>query len=99
MPKKTVMLTVRYPIYDWVERSIEVEVDRNMEDSDVEEAVEKQMLDAVGGSIICYPKEGDEVAEGVTFLIDHGIQDRGYLDDYNDQWDFRDWIEVNVMES
>ena len=96
MAKKTVLLSVRYPIYDWVERGIEVEVDSNLDDSDLEDAVRSRMIDAVGGSIIGYPNEGDEVAEGVTFLIDHGIQDRGYLDDHNEQSDFRSWIEVNV---
>ena len=97
MAKKTVLLSVRYPIYDWVELGVEVEVDKNMDDYDIQEAVRNRMIDAVGGSVIGYPNEGDDVGEGVTFLIDHGIQDRGYLDDHNEQPDFRSWVEVNVV--
>jgi len=99
MNKKTVLLRVQYPVYDWVSRAIEVEVDENMDDYDIEEKVRTRIVDAVGGSILCYPNKGDDVGEGVDFIIDHGIQDRGYNDDYNSQSEFRDWIEVNVEES
>ena len=99
MDKKTVMLRVQYPVYDWVSRAIEVEVDKDMDDYDIEKAVRNCIIDATGGSIICYPNKGDEVAEGVTFVIDHGITDRGYNDDYNPQSYFTEWVEVNVEES
>lgn len=96
--KTTKLLRVRYPIYDWVERGIEVEVDDTVDDYDLQDIVRDQILDAEMASIIGYPNEGDEVAEGVTFVTDHGITDRGYLDDYNDHSDFRDWTEVEVIE-
>lgn len=78
-------VNIRYPVIDWVERGYTIEVPDDMTDGEVESYIRDRHLDLYNSDVI-------------TDVEEHGVQDRGYEDEFLDDPDFSDWIEVIVED-